>query len=443
MMTLLTKPYLPDAHDRVQRDLNASERDQREVAERLARELARLLQELAITFDGTRLEALRREDPKVPQYWTPEDWRKFFAKVSPPAAQNGWGQADSQRVSELERIIAELRTRLGETEQLLAQAMSHATALAPVLPANQPTKRPLTPRSGTETIKASSVSAKPAPTPAPFDVPAEMTPPLGSLLAQAREVWNRIPVNCPTAFQTVLSGKGRTGEDLKKAFQRYWLILYLIGACRLNATLEMEDLLAMTSGLSSRAGSLGRIIEDMLDGSILAGEVLRIGAPKTSLRLVKLSADGVRLFKILFDREPQESGWERLVQGHEGERFPEHTLAVTIFAMHARKRGWATQILPLVEGTKAVPDLLVLQGNEKWYVEVELGQKESPTKWRNLAKLNSGKVALCAATPATRQRLSGDCKLAKLPGLATDLETLVQVKYSAITDQTPLWAESW
>jgi hypothetical protein len=195
--------------------------------------------------------------------------------------------------------------------------------------------------------------------------------------------------------------------------------------------------------MASRAGSLGRIIDDLLGAGILIGEIAQINPPKSSLRLLKLSPDGVRLFKILFDRDPVENDWERLVRLHEGDRFPEHTLAVLIFALHARKRGWATQILPPVEGTKAVPDLAVLRGDQTLYVEVELGQKESPSKWRNQAKLNEGKVALCAATPETRKRLAGDCRLDKLSGLATDLETLVKVKFKTISEETPLWLEEW
>jgi len=85
----------------------------------------------------------------------------------------------------------------------------------------------------------------------------------------------------------------------------------------------------------------------------------------------------------------------------------------------------------------------VRRGDQVLYVEVELGQKESPTKWRNQAKLNESKVALCAATPKTRQRLAGDCHLDKLPGVATDLETLVKVKFQTITEETPLWLEEW
>ena len=473
---LTTSSYLPDAHQRVQNDLIEAERKQRTAAERLARELARVLQELAIIFDGERLETMRREDPKIPLYWTPDDWRIFFAGVASPKVKSGWGQADDgQRQAELERTVAELKARLTQMEKtatdpstcsgqrpstrsgqrpstLLRAGDRPQTDLSSVV-AHPPSRASrATPRQ-TETHPASPpAKARPgSPQPAVFAVPDEMTPPLGSLLASAREAWSTIPSTCPAAFNTAISGKGRSGEDLKRAYQRYFLALYLVGGCHLNAKLEIEDLLAMTSGLASRAGSLSRIIEELLEAGILAGEIVRLGSPKTSLRLVRLSPDGVRLFKILFDQEPGEGDWEHLIRLHEGERFPEHTLAVLIFAMHARKRGWATQVLPPVENTKAVPDLLVLREAERWYIEVELGQKENGNKWRNQAKLNastspgagSGKVALCAATPATRQRLVGDCRLAKLRGLATDLETLVQVKYSTITDQTPLWAESW
>ena len=441
MVTLLTTP-LQNVRERVQQDMADAEYKQRQAAERLARELAKVLQEVATIFDGARLEALRREDPKVPMYWTPDDWRIFFAETPLPGI-GSWGSITHPRVAELERVIAELRTRLKINEANLVRPDISGTDTpilqAPFRPVGQPTKYV----TRQEATKQSLPAPLPAPLPVAFDVPAEMTPPIGGLLARARELWSALPTTCPAAFQKSLSGGGRTGKYLKQAYQRYWLTLYLIGSCRLNAKLELEDLMMLVGGLSSRAGSLARLIEDMFQGGILEGQTVQINPPSTSLRLLKLSPDGARLFKTLFDREPEETDWERLVRLHEGNRFPEHTLAVLIFALHARKRGWATQILPPVEDTKAVPDLIVLRSNQKLYVEVELGQKESPTKWRNQADLNSGKVAVCAATPKTRQRLAGDCRLDKLPGLATDLETLVKPRLQTITEETPLWLEEW
>ena len=445
MVTLVTpSSSLKIAQDRVQDDLIADEQQQRQVAERLARDLAKVLQEVATAFDGSRLEDLRRSDPNVPKYWTPADWRKFFEEV-PPQTRNGWSVgSDNNRVAELERRCAELQNRMQQTELILKPAVvaeppaavNSATVVAKVYTQEDAAR---------ENEKKGQPATKSMPTPEPVAIVlAEgAVPPIGNLLVQVRQVWSGLPNTCPASFQKMLPGGGRTGETLKKAYQRYWLTLYLIGACQLNAKFEIEDLLALAMGMSSRAGSLGRIIEDLQEANILIGQTLQINSPKSSLRLLKLSPEGVRLFSILFEKEPLETDWECLVRLHEGDRFPEHTVAVLIFALHARKRGWATQILPPVKGTKAVPDLLVMRGTEKLYVEVELGQKESPTKWRNQAALNDGKVALCAATPDTRARLGGDCRLAKLRGVATDLESLVKVKHSTITDQDPLWLESW
>ena len=445
MVTLLTTT-LQSAQNRVQQDLGDAERKQRQAAEKLARELAKVLQEVATIFDGGRLEALRREDPKVPLYWTPNDWRIFFAETPLPG-KDSWGGAGDPRRADLERTIAELRARLAATEALVTPVAAFEgsgtfpSGQSGTLSAQRQSNR-YTRDDAARTNKAVS-TPMPAPLPVALDLPAGVTPPLAGLLSQARGLWSALPVTCPAAFQKNLPGGGRVGEALKKAYQRYWLTLYLIGGCHLNAKFEIEDLLALVGGMSSRAGSLGRIIEDLLQSGILVGQTVQINSPKSSLRLLRLSPEGERLFKILFDRDPEETDWERLMRLHEGDRFPEHTLAVLIFALHARKRGFATQVLPPVEGSKAVPDLLALRGEEKWYVEVELGQKESPAKWRNQAKLNGGKVALCAATPATRQRLVGDCRLDKLSGMAADLETLIKVKHSTITEETPLWLEEW
>ncbi|MGB8213540.1 MAG: hypothetical protein WCE68_08280 [Anaerolineales bacterium] len=433
---------LQDAQNRVQRDLAEADRRQRLAAEKLARELAKVLQEVAILFDGDRLEALRRENPHIPQYWTPDDWRVFFAETPAPSVQVGWGRSDA-RSQDLERTIQELRARLAGMEAAASAPVVAETPAAPV-------KR--LPREEAERVAKRNSSAgreeKPAAgpgkvTPVACNLPADLTPPLAGLFYLAQEAWKKLPDTCPAAFQKVLTGGGRTGADLKKVYKRYWLTIYLIGACGITAKLEIEDIISLANGLSSRPGSFGRFMDDMTASNILVEGSPRIGSPRTSLILFRLTPDGNRLFKIIFEKDPLESEWERLINLHEGERFPEHTLAVLVFALHARKRGWSTRILPLVEGTHAVPDLLVQRDEEKLYVEVELGRKESPAKWRNQAALNNGKVALCAATPATRQRLAGDCRLDHLSGVATDLDTLIHVKHDDISDQTPLWLESW
>jgi|WetSurMetagenome_2_1015567.scaffolds.fasta_scaffold44105_1 hypothetical protein len=439
MVTLVTSPYLPDAIDHVQRDLIESERDQRRTAEGLARELAKVLHDLAISFDGERLESLRREDPKIPQYWTPDDWHKFFANVPSPSNLKNWGEASRQQENELQSTIAEVGQRLVKAEKRPGNTSLH-TDTHPFNDKNIQ-KRPEV--RSKEPARKIVTTPRSLPVPAAFEVPAEMTPPLGSLLEKAREIWNLVPAVCPASFRNILSGLGRTGVDLQKAYKRYWLVLYLIGTFRLNPVLEIEDLLAMSGGLSSRAGSIGRILDELLEADILSARIVQLSAPRTCLKLVWLAPQGISLFKILFDHEPQESDWERQEKCCQGKQSPDCALAVQIFAMHARKRGWASWISAKTDSSRSTPDVLVLKGSEKWSVRVETGQEPTPLAFHEQVGVNSGPAAFCATTPITRERLIASSRLEGMSGFATDIETLVLAKYPQINEQTPLWAESW
>jgi len=221
------------------------------------------------------------------------------------------------------------------------------------------------------------------------------------------------------------------------------LILYLIEHWRLAASMELEEALAGTVGVSAGSGSMHRVLEDMEKANVLTFEILDLKSPRTVLKLYRLSPEGEKLYQALFQIRAYENDWSRLIRLHEGARFTDHTLAVLAFTMHARKRGWATQVLPEVKKTKSVPDAWVMRGDEKLYVEVELGEKERVSKWRNQAVLNGGRTVLCASTQKSRARLVGDCRLDHLPGLATDLESLVRGKFREINSTSPLWLASW
>jgi hypothetical protein len=96
-------------------------------------------------------------------------------------------------------------------------------------------------------------------------------------------------------------------------------------------------------------------------------------------------------------------------------------------------------VVPLDDGP-ARPDVSLNRETEKVFVEVELGG-DKPTKWRNLASLQ-GFVGLCAPTPEKRQSMIAECKLDRLRGKATDLETLIQ-RMGAEGELGPLWLEEW
>ena len=93
---------------------------------------------------------------------------------------------------------------------------------------------------------------------------------------------------------------------------------------------------------------------------------------------------------------------------------------------------------------RSVPDVVVLRNSERINVEVELstGREEKPAKWKNLAQANSGSVALCAATEERRERFILECRAEHLPGMATDLKTLV-TPYDKVALDAELWASTW
>jgi len=185
-----------------------------------------------------------------------------------------------------------------------------------------------------------------------------------------------------------------------------------------------------------------RVIQGMEKANVLVTEVINLNSPRTALKLARFSDKGYKLYQALFQSKPFEDDWSRLMRLREGVRFPEHTMAVLDFTMHARKRGWTTRVLPEVKGIKSAPDAWVMRGNEQFYVEVEMDDKEHLSKWRSQSALNTGQVALCASTRQARARLSEICKLEKLPGMATDLESLIG-KFKDINAESPFWMEDW
>jgi hypothetical protein len=412
------------SHQRAVGDLLQAERNLRQKSEETIRAMREALLETAIRFDGERLESLRRSDPSILDRWSARDWKAFFNAI--PARSQGWGNAvvvDEQAQRKLQKRINDLQTALEQERARVVVAESTAPeAVAPTTSIEQ------------QNLPAADAIGV---------LPPNVTPATSVMIADAVKMKANFPQKLPAAFSAVLSGGERTGGDLTRVLQRYWLVLYLVGHWRLAASMELEEVLGGAVNVSSGSSSLRRVLEDMEEAHVLVTEIINLKSPRTALKLYRFSAEGERLYQILFQARAYENDWARLIRVHEGARFPEHTMSVIAFAMHARKRGWATQIMPEVKGSKALPDVLILRGKEKLYVEVELGDKERVSKWRNQSALNNGRVVLCAATPKTRARLIDDCRLNNLAGMATDLETLVRNKFKEINSASPLWEESW
>lgn len=394
-------------------DLLQAERQRRESAERTTTEMRKLLTEIGARLAGERLQAVGRDDPQLIANWTAVDWRTFFDEALKIPLPQIWGNG----------LARSSTTELDQLKSELAQAHALIEALKQEKEITQDKPLPLDIHSPSiEFHEPVAVKAS-----LPLLLPAGIH---GKILA-ALQNWS--PPAIPARFDGHLSP-----EPLQ--WRRQSMALFILANFGINARLELDRLIADTEGIQPGSGSLRRAINQLSERHLFTGALLEMNSPQTRLSLVRLSEESRALCKIL-GWEPVESEWERLDRLHEGARFPEHTLAVLVFAMHARLRGYAVTVMPDAEGP-AAPDVLVEKDGEQFFVEVELGIKERPAKWRNLAALQ-GRIALCARDPVGRERLTGDCQLARLPGVATDIKSLVRTRFKDISPASPLWVEAW
>ncbi len=363
-------------------DLLEAERTLRESIAADRRALAEVLYDLAMRLDGERMEALRLADPGIPRYWTAEDWRTFFRDVQAPQPSSA--------------LPAAWRTR-------------------------QPAQPP-PPQTGAQRSEDGAV----------VQAPLRRTPPAAENPLAAFSEPRK-----PTSVRMSGLLKG-------KRWRRGTMALYLIARMGFNVLMEI-DLAIVTAEpelTTPRSNSIRAPLTELEEAGYLIGETLSIRKADftTTLRAYRLSEQG-KAFCFRLGWRAAESDWDRLIARHEGLRFPEHTAAVLLFAVHARRRGYRVSVVPDTEGPYA-PDIRLLRSGEQTDVEVELGAKERPAKWRNMAAVQ-GFVALCAATPNARQRLTADCRAAGIGGKAADLQTLKEIPLDAVSPDTPLWAEEF
>ena len=475
----MTKTWSAPTQDRALHDTLAAEREMRSRSEETIRALKKLLVEVANRYDGARLEEIRRADPSGITTWSAKEWTKFFREIPVQmTAASSWGAAGQKDVAsadlaalteENKRLVAYVR-KLEAESQTLDISGEEKQAEGAAVPVVNPQanlealpEKPKLKTTSTEQVRGkkrtSGTTKKRDPQVVkkveeriqslgtPEAAPKGYVGSMATVLADLLEKIKTFPKTPPGRWKQILDGKGRRGSDLELAYERYWSVLWMIGRWGIVSKMELETLIALSNKLSTRSGALGRVMNDLLDANILLEISMRLSkAPSSALKIVQLSEEGRELFSALFELEPVQDELSVMNEKHEGERFPDHTLAVLIFALHARRRGRATKLMPSVAG-KAAPDLVVKRGAETLYVEVERGQKENDSKWTGIAELNHGKVALCAMTEKFQRRLAADCKLDKSGKIkscfATNLKELVSVRYDDIGAETALWLQKW
>ncbi len=411
-------------------DILDAERQVRQAAENDIRQYVALLTRLAQMLLGNELDAARQADPSAPKYWTAQDWNSFFSQIHrnltivPPTDRwnpssvlhNGNGPKETAERSALEEELQKARAnmeRLQTAVATLQQQLSSTTDTGIVSVKSPPSVRP-------------KADERQKPAAKNISRPTGDNPLLGFTVPGR-----------PLAFNRMMNG--RNWSELR--WRRGSMALYLIASLGLSAVVEVDRHIAPVEKLSQRTNSIRKPVDQFVEAGILVSDALKVTSGINSvLRVVRLTQKG-REFCQMLGWEPVQSDWERLIELHQGERMEAHTVAVLLFAMHARARGWSTEVMPPVAG-RSIPDIRVWRDDASHYVEVELGKRDRPAKWKHLDDLQ-GYVALCAGDMQGRQRLVGDCKLAKHKGVATDLKTLDVKRIYEITPDDPLWIEEW
>jgi hypothetical protein len=419
-------------------DLLIAERQLREQSEKHVQELHQLILETAIRLDGERFESIRRSDPSVPRAWNVSQWRSFLREI--PTAK-GWGASivpsdtATHREQELLQQVEALRSQLDESFQQLDEERKRSQAVSNTLAEINVINKKLS--TSVVTVPGADVEEK-----AKLEIPAGTIPMQAYILEDVRSIMKSLPKRPPAPFDKVLDGGNRVGGDLIRVYQRYWMAVYLVGKWMLCASMEIEDVIAKMDDVSSKSGSLKRIMDDLIKAGIFINQKLETESPKTALVVNQLSGAGLQLYQELFKETALEN--ENLVVQQVHNNAVDKCLAILLFTMHARKCGWMTRIMPAMQvDAQMKPDVWIANGNQSHYVKVELGRPESSSIWRDVSNLNNGVVAICTSTSDARQRLVGDCRLDKIGGVATDIETLVKMKYKVLNNSTSLWAEEW
>jgi hypothetical protein len=218
-------------------------------------------------------------------------------------------------------------------------------------------------------------------------------------------------------------------------WEREGLALALLATTGWSLRYAVDEALAAQLDIGAGSGSIKRLFRRLEKVGLVGGQVYSVGDLRAAI--LWLTAQG-KAVATAMGYAPVPSEWEILLQAHGGVQQANHAALCCVFAYQARRRGYQVQLCPPVAGP-AQPDVLVANGQETLYVEVEAESGEPERrmrKWRNNADLQ-GCVALCANTERVRQRLVAEARLASPRGLATDVSALVR------EEGTGLWVERW
>jgi len=435
--------------NRIFDDLYEVERNKRKAAESGTQDLMDLLRVIAMRMDGLHYEQMCKEDPTIPARWSIFDWKKYFLSIQPPASNSGndWGghtrnskPADNfaEENIHLRAAKAKLQEQLDEAQVELMKIKNAPTRnakkhkLTAVPAANTPPGDQGIPKSTVKNDEALPITTTdPALAAQALKEPSSYA---GILMDFQKFLLH--PVQPPEEY-ALLSSDGRS-------WQRYTGIIYLLGKWGITSKIEIDALVAQANGISSGSGSIRNTLERLAEYKYLHTQVLVMDKIGVALRFYRLTEEGRALYKAITREDAAESEWTRLDKHTTSDSSEENTCACLAFAMHARRRGWGFRVLT-GEGILFTANMQVKRDQENFNVRLVLKPLSSgdAAGLHVLAEENGGRVAFCTATEEMRKDLVQFCRQQNLPGLATDLASLMAPGYTKLNLTDELWKESW
>ncbi len=208
------------------------------------------------------------------------------------------------------------------------------------------------------------------------------------------------PFAIPAVLHPLLS-VAQMQRQSNVAQARVWLeyrLLALLAITGWSLRWALTEWEAHMRGIGPKSGSIKRAVRRLETCAWQRKTIRTVG----TYSLVRLSPEAKERLQAV-GIEPVESEWEHIERLHRGDTTlqQKHTAALCAFAWQARRRGWYTQVCPILDDPFAEPDLLLQRGDERVYVEVQRrggSRYNRMAKWSNLARIQ-GFVAVCVMTP--------------------------------------------
>jgi hypothetical protein len=393
------------------------ERALRAVAEERVRGYMAVLFEMALMLAPEEVERRRHADPYFPLNQDPGGWREFVQGVRVNRAnQSGraWAVPPGGSAEQATAGVG------AEPTQATNGAKSMQTGVTPAVPGEPP--------AAAATVQPTGSLLGGGHTPA-LSRPAERPHPGSRIMVTLPPM----PPAPPEPFAASLGNWEREGLALAAMAITGW-----------SNRLALADVLGDHLGISPSSGSIKRLFDGLVKAGFCRSQTIEYSAaPPLRAHILTMTEQGQDVMAAAGIGSAA-AEWDQLAApdlaagGSSTDRSAKLAAVACAFTYQARRRGYRTDILPPVEGSRG-PEVEITRDGEEFRVAVDLGAsgEERLARWRNLAD-QVGYAAICTPNSQARAALADEAGRVCEHGKATDLEVLIGAH-----DAGAIWMQEW